>query len=79
MSAAKLDTRQLLNQSGDCHYANGEDLHKAERDTLAHEAKKKLRSQTRVINGETVPDKELRRDRGQGSQLGSYLHVPRQS
>lgn len=40
MSAAMLDTRQLLNQSGDCHYADGEDLHKAERDTLAREAKK---------------------------------------
>jgi hypothetical protein len=40
MPGAVLDTQQLLNKSGDCHYANGEDLHKAERDTLVHEAKK---------------------------------------
>lgn len=47
-----LDTQQLLNKPGDCHYANGEDLHKTERDTLAQEAKK-LKSQIIVINGET--------------------------
>lgn len=51
MSVVTLDTQQLLNKAGDCHYANGEDLHKTE--GLFGTGGQKLKRQIILRNGET--------------------------